>query len=91
MLSDSLRVVNPLGLHARATAALVRLTSSYSSKIVLYRRDRQVAANAKSILSVLALAAGAGTELEVTVEGADEVDALQAMRDIFRSGFGELK
>lgn len=91
MLTDSLRVVNPLGLHARAAAALVRLTAKFSSTIMLSRKDRDQSANAKSILSVLTLAAAVGTLLEVSVDGTDEVAALDAVRELFANGFGESK
>lgn len=91
MLSDSLRVVNPLGLHARAAAVLVRLTASFASTIILSRKDRDVSANAKSILSVLALAAAAGTELNISVDGLDEKAAFEAVRDLFANGFGEIR
>jgi phosphocarrier protein len=49
-----------------------------------------VIADAKSILSVLTLAAGKGVELKLNVEGIDEVEAFQAIKEIFESGFGEI-
>jgi phosphocarrier protein len=91
MLTDSLRVVNPLGLHARAAAVLVRITAKYGSTIILARTDRDISANAKSILSVLALAAATGTELKISVEGPDEEAALESIRELFSNGFGEIK
>lgn len=91
MLTDSLRVVNPLGLHARAAAALVRLTAGFTSTVILSRKDRDTSANAKSILSVLTLAAANGTELDISVDGSDEVAALEAIRQLFANGFGEIK
>lgn len=91
MLTDSLRVVNPLGLHARAAAALVRLTAGYASTVILSRQDRDVSANAKSILSILTLAASAGTELNISIDGSDENAALEAIRQLFANGFGEIK
>lgn len=90
MLEAKIKIVNQLGLHARAAAQLVRLAASFKSKIKVKRRDNAVYADAKSILSVLALAASKGTELELEVEGEDEQSALKAIEELFRGGFGEL-
>lgn len=89
MLESTILVVNRLGLHARAAAQLVRLAAKFESKITLYRGDRNAFANAKSILSVLALAAGKGTELSITLEGRDEAAALDEIQGLFADGFGE--
>jgi len=90
MLECQIKVTNTLGLHARAAAQLVRLANSFQSNIVLERRDNTVFANAKSILSVLTLAASMGTELTLKVTGEDEFDALNAVEALFRTGFGEI-
>lgn len=89
MLEGDLKIVNRLGLHARAAAKLVRLAGSFKSRIELYRADRNVKANAKSILSVLTLGAAIGTELTLRAEGEDEAEAFNAIVEIFSSGFGE--
>ena len=83
-------VVNDLGLHARAAAQLVRLAGQYRSRIALRRDDSGAFANAKSILSVLALAASVGTVLTLEVEGADEREAFDAVSAVFADGFGEM-
>lgn len=85
-----MKVVNPLGLHARAAAQLVRLAARFRSTITLKREDSGAFANAKSILSVLALAAPIGTTLLVEVSGEDEREAHEAIADIFAGGFGEI-
>jgi phosphotransferase system HPr (HPr) family protein len=90
MLEDNLKVINPLGLHARAAAQLVKLASQFKSEIKLIRTDNMVIADAKSILSVLTLAAGKGVELKLTVEGTDEFEAFKAIKEIFENGFGEI-
>jgi len=90
MLKVKLKVINQLGLHARAAAQLVRLAGSFQSDIELKRIDNAVVADAKSILSVLTLAAAKSTELELQAEGADEERALKAIEEIFLDGFGEL-
>lgn len=90
MREGSVDVVNQLGLHARAAAQLVRLAARFRSTITLRREDSGGFANAKSILSVLALAAPRGTRLLLEVEGDDEQEALDAIMGIFATGFGEL-
>ena len=89
MLEDQVKIVNRLGLHARAAAQLVRLAGKFKSKITLQRADNQVVADAKSILSVLTLAASKNVELEIKVEGGDEAEAMRAIKEIFEKGFGE--
>ena len=90
MLKGSVKVVNPLGLHARAAAQLVRVAGKYRSGITLSRDDSSASANAKSILSVLALAAPVGTELLIAVNGTDEREAFEAVTELFANGFGEI-
>lgn len=90
MLRGRVKVINQLGLHARAAAQLVRLAGNFQSNINLKRDDNAVVADAKSILSVLTLAAAKGTELEIHVDGTDESQALQTVAKIFTDGFGEL-
>ena len=90
MRNVKVKVVNPLGLHARAAAVLVRLAGTFQSEIKLKRGDNKVVADAKSILSVLTLAAAQGTELEVNVIGEDENKAVKEIKEIFIKGFGEI-
>jgi phosphotransferase system HPr (HPr) family protein len=89
MIERKLLVKARLGLHARAAAKLVRLTTTFRSKVILRRIDGGPAADAKSILSVLMLAATAGTELEASVEGVDEEAAMAAVDKLFAESFGE--
>jgi phosphotransferase system HPr (HPr) family protein len=89
MLEDRITVVNRLGLHARAAAQLVRLAGSFESSIMLLHPGRDVSANAKSILSVLTLAASMGTVLHVTVDGVDEEGAMAEIASLFANRFGE--
>ena len=90
MLEAKIKIINPLGLHARAAAQLVRLAGKFQSKIKLTRTDNEVMADAKSILSVLTLAAARGTVLNLHVEGSDETDALDAIQKMVENGFGEI-
>jgi phosphocarrier protein len=90
MLKKKVKVVNPLGLHARAAASLVRLAGTFQSEIKIRRTDNAVVADAKSILSVLTLAATKDTEVEIETEGRDEKEAISQLERIFVEGFGEI-
>ncbi len=90
MSETEVKIINQLGLHARAAAQLVRLAGNFQSRIKLRRSDNGNSADAKSILSVLTLAAPKGTVLIVEVDGEDEQKALNAVKEIFVNGFGEL-
>jgi phosphocarrier protein HPr len=87
MIKSSITISNKLGLHARASAKLTKLAGSFSSEIHLSRNGRRV--NAKSIMGVMMLAAGIGSEIEIEVEGSDEQQALDALRALIDGKFGE--
>ena len=89
MVERHVAITNRLGLHARAAALLVRTATAFQSAIKLERVDGTAAADAKSILSVLMLAASCGTELKVMADGADEEQAIVALCELFANGFGE--
>jgi phosphotransferase system HPr (HPr) family protein len=97
MIERVLVVKASLGLHARAAAKLVRIASRFESKMSLERVDGATSADgahrvdAKSILSVLMLAATQGTELRAIAEGPDETEAMTALVTGFSEGFGELQ
>ncbi len=90
MLEREIKIVNRLGLHARAAAQLVRLAGQFKSKIQISRTDNGISADAKSILSVLSLAAARGTILKLECNGDDEQEAFVAVEKLFSEGFGEL-
>jgi phosphocarrier protein len=89
MLEHQLTVSNQLGLHARAAAQLVELASKFKSRVIVRREDTGVSANAKSILSVLHLAAGYGVSIILTVDGVDEEEAIDRIVRLFADRFGE--
>jgi len=89
MLDTEVRVTNALGLHARAAARLVRLATTFSSSVRLRREDSEVEADAKSILSLLYIAAAQGVRLTLSVDGEDEVEATKQIVSLFNNGFGE--
>lgn len=87
MIRTSITINNKLGLHARASAKLTKLASGFRSEIFISRGDRRV--NAKSIMGVMMLAAGLGTEVLMEVEGEDEQAAMDALRALIDGKFGE--
>jgi phosphocarrier protein HPr len=89
MIRSVIVVKNKLGLHARAAAKLVHLTSRFNSEIHMTREGHQQAIDCKSILGILMLAASRGTRLIVTISGSDEVEAGDAIEQLFAARFGE--
>jgi phosphocarrier protein HPr len=89
MIRHPVQVQNRLGLHARAAAKLVRLTSRFRSEILLARDGAKQQADARSILGVLMLAASQGTCLVVSIDGEDEAEARDAILRLFQEKFGE--
>jgi phosphocarrier protein HPr len=86
-LSSDFLIENTLGLHARAAAMLVRVTSQFNSEIQIGRDGQSV--NAKSILGVMTLAAAKGTTVTVSCEGPDQAKALEAVGTLIRNKFNE--
>ena len=89
MAETKLKVTSRLGLHARAAANLVRVASQFRSSLTLQRLDGNAEADAKSILSILTLAASRGTDLRIVASGVDEEEALQAVVGLFSRDFDE--
>ena len=87
VIKATTRINNKLGLHARASAKLTKLAGSFRSEVFLSRNGRRV--NAKSIMGVMMLAAGIGTEIEIEVEGEDERQAMGALVALIDDKFGE--
>jgi len=87
MIKSSITISNKLGLHARASAKLTKLAGGFASDIHLSRNSRRV--NAKSIMGVMMLAAGLGSEIEIETEGSDEQAAMEALRALIDGRFGE--
>jgi phosphocarrier protein len=87
MIKNTLTISNKLGLHARASAKLTKLAGSFKSEVFMSRNGRRV--NAKSIMGVMMLAAGLGSEVEVEVDGEDEQQAVEAITALVNDKFGE--
>ena len=87
MIQRDLTIINRLGLHARATAKLVQLLSTFRCQATLEARGREV--NAKSIMGVMLLAAGPGSTVVLRVDGEDADAAADAAAALFDRRFDE--
>tara|TARA_B110000444_G_C18796971_1_gene575400 strand:+ start:559 stop:828 length:270 start_codon:yes stop_codon:yes gene_type:complete len=87
MLKKKITVINKLGLHARAAAKFVSCASRFSSKIKTSKDGELV--DAKSIMSVMMLAASKGTEITLQIDGSDEKEALFALTELIENRFEE--
>ncbi len=87
MIKSSITISNKLGLHARASAKLTKLASRFQCDVHLTRKERRV--NAKSIMGVMMLAAGLGSEIEIETEGADEAAAMDGLVALINDRLGE--
>ena len=87
MITRDLQVLNKLGLHARAAAKLVFIANKFVSDITLVKDDKQ--ADARSIMKILMLSASRDSIINITVEGNDEIKAMNSIEKLFQNKFDE--
>lgn len=87
MIKKVFKIQNKYGLHARPAALLVKTSGKFKSEINIAKDG--IVANGKSIMGLMTLVAEAGSEIEITVEGIDEVDAMKAIQELIESKFNE--
>ena len=87
MLTRVVSIINPLGLHARACARIVNISSRFRSNVSLVVRGRR--ASARNIVAVMLLTATVGTTVRLETDGPDEVAAMREIAALFHDGFGE--
>jgi phosphocarrier protein len=87
MINSNTTIVNKLGLHARASAKLTKLAGSFPCEVWMTRGERRV--NAKSIMGVMMLAAGIGSEVQLETSGEREREAMDALLTLIAEKFGE--
>ena len=87
MLTLSIKIINKLGLHARASAKLTQIANQFDSDIWIEKNDKKV--NAKSIMGVMMLAASQGSHVIITTEGPDEKEAILSIEKLFVNYFEE--
>ena len=86
---SKIKITNVLGLHARASSKLVKLTNKFSSQINISKGNLVI--DAKSILGILSLGASFGTEIKIEIVGDDEETAMMEIIGLFQNKFGEQK
>lgn len=85
-----LEVQNPVGLHARPAALFVQTAAQFQARIQVRNRTRETPfVDAKSILGIMSLGVAQGHQIEITAEGEDAEEALEALRALVASNFGE--
>ena len=91
MVSGSVRIKNPTGLHLRPAGLFCKTAMQFGSRITVHKKTRHedVTANAKSVLSVLGACIKSGDEIEIVCEGTDEEEALATMVQLVEDGLGE--
>ena len=87
MLKEDIKIINKLGLHARASSKLTQTASQFASDIWIEKNGRKV--NAKSIMGVMMLAAAMGSSITLEANGADEQAAMSALQALINDYFGE--
>jgi len=89
MYTKNTTITNDTGLHARPASDFVRLATQYDSKIYIGKAENDVKLDAKSIVMILALALKKGTVVEISADGSDEKQAVDALIGLIESGFPE--
>lgn len=87
MLKKKIKIINKLGLHARASSKLTQLASQFNSEIFIIKNKKKV--NAKNIMDILMLAASMDSEVEIEASGSDENEAVRKIEELFQNYFGE--
>lgn len=86
-LERILTVQNQMGIHARPAAMIVRVTNKFASDVFFEKDDEQV--NGKSIMGLMMLAAGKGSEIKTLASGSDAAECLDALEELFATKFDE--
>lgn len=87
MIRQETKIINKLGLHARASSKFTQTAGRFKSEVWVTRKGRRV--NGKSIMGLMMLAAAQGCTIELEIDGVDEQEAMQALLDLINNYFGE--
>jgi phosphocarrier protein HPr len=87
VMEKNLKIVNRLGLHARAASMFVKIAEKYRCKVEMEKEGVRI--NAKSIMGILMLAAPLGSDIKIITEGTDEEECLKDLADLVSNRFGE--
>jgi len=86
-INQNIEIINKLGMHARAAAQFVQIASGFNSHIEIEKDGRKV--NGKSIMGVMMLAAGKGSEVILYADGEDEDESIQKLMELINNRFNE--
>lgn len=87
MIEKMYKISNRLGLHARPASLFVKTTTRFASSVKIIKDGQEI--DGKSIMGLLMLAAGPGTELKIVADGPDESDVLKSLDDLFERRFDD--
>jgi phosphocarrier protein len=88
MVSEQVKIINPTGLHARPASVFVKAANGFKSDVAVISGDKRI--NAKSIVKVMSTALKQGTDIVIEASGEDEAEAVRALVDLVKGGFGEV-
>ena len=89
MITKKLKILNKLGLHARAAAKVVSIANEFESTIIITKDGKN--ADARSIMKLLMLSASQGSRIRIEVNGTDQKDAMKSIERLFNNKFDEQK
>ena len=89
MITKKLKILNKLGLHARAAAKVVQIANEFESTIIITKDGKN--ADARSIMKLLMLSASQGSRIRIEVDGTDQRDAMKSIERLFNNKFDEQK
>ena len=87
MKSTKIKIINKLGLHARAAAKIVTLTNNFNSSVTI--KNGEKSADAKSIMKLLMLSAPRGTDITISANGIDEINVINSLKNLIENKFDE--
>lgn len=83
MKSITVKIIDPIGIHARPASVIANTSNKFQSSVSF--KNGEKVANAKSVINLMALSAKNGSSIEVIVEGADEAEAIEAIKAVMES------
>ena len=89
MYSQTTKIINVTGLHARPASEFIKMAKQFESSVLVGRKDDDNKVSAKSMIKVISLGMVKGTDIEISAEGADEETAVKSLVELIESGFGE--
>ena len=87
MIKTTVILTNKLGIHVRPASLISKTASKFKSNFIIRNDDMEI--NGKSVMGIMMLGAGNGTELELEFDGVDEQEMMQEIVEIFEDKFGE--